>query len=272
MKKVVLYGNCQTGEVRRILATHPILNQQYDFHNAISIGNFVVIKEQRELPYADIEAADLFIYQPTADKHGVYSTREILKHLKPDCKTISFPYIYNYAFWEVLVFADGDYAVGHSGTQYAHLNHKPITRLKEKGMSYPEIEHLIRTNQLDWDFEERYRMTQTILREKEAICDIKVADFIDTHHKDRLLFYTQNHITTFFLKYLADEMVRLLGEDPSLFPHSLPEPSYGTYVMPIGQSAWNHYKFKFMPQPGDATMYFILSYAEKIYKGEFVNT
>lgn len=275
MKKVVTYGNCQVRNVVRILATHPSLNKEYDFENALNIGNFLVIKTGSDLPYQDIETADLFIYQPTADKHGIYATSAILKHIKPSCKTISFPYIYNYAFWEVLTFADGDYAVGHSGMRYAHLNHKPITRLKDQGISFETIRQMIESKRFDWDFETRYKDTQTILREKEAECDVKVADFIDLHHRDTLLFYTQNHVTRFLLKHVADQMVLILGENPSLFPENIPHPDYSSGgespEIPIGWFAWNHYKFKFIREPDMRNIQFIVHCAEKIYKGEGVN-
>jgi hypothetical protein len=141
-KKVVTYANCQAKNVIRVLAKHPVLSKEYDFDNAVILSNFALIQGQTPIPYEDIASADLFLYQPTAEKHGLYGTTEILKHCKPECKRIGFPYVYNYAFWEVLAFSDGDYAVGHSAMQYAHLNHKPITRLKEQGLSFDQVGQL----------------------------------------------------------------------------------------------------------------------------------
>lgn len=275
MKKVVTYANCQAKNVLRILATHPILAKEYDFENAVILSNFALIKTNQSIPYSDIESADLFLYQPTADVHGSYATSQLLQHCKSDCVKISFPYLYNYAFWEILMFADGDYVVGHSATRYVHLNHNPITKLKERGIPFSEIKQQIVDKTFDWEFDVRYRETQTILRSKEAECDVKAADFIDAHHKDVVLFYTQNHVATPLLKHIADQVTSLLGKDPSMFPSKVPDPDYAPNYegaeIPIGWFAWKHYGFRFMEEPHPITIQFILHHAKKIYDGIHVN-
>ena len=273
MKKIVTYANCQAKNIIRILATHPVLSKEYDFDHPVILSNFGLLQGKQAIPYDEIASADLFLYQPTADKHGPYATSALLSYCKPTCRKISFPYMYNYAFWEVLVFADGDYAVGHSATQYAHLNHRPITKRKEAGMSFAEIETQILHKTFDWEFAERYTETQAILRSKEAECDVKVADFIDAHHKDMVLFYTQNHVATPLLKHAADQIVCLLGEDPSLFPADVPPPDYAPNFkgaeLPIGWFAWKHYGFTFMDEPAPNTFPFILHHAKQIYDGNY---
>lgn len=273
MKKIVTYANCQAKNIVRILATHPVLAKEYDFENAVFLSNFGLLQKKQDIPYEEIASADLFLYQPTADTHGVYATSNLLSYCKSTCKKISFPYMYNYAFWEVLVFADGDYTVGHSATQYAYLNHRPITKQKEKGLSFAEIEKQILQKTFDWEFTERYAETQAILRNKEAECHIKVADFIDQHHKDVVLFYTQNHVATPLLKHVADQVVRFLGEDPCLFPHVIQSPDYAPNFkgaeLPIGWFAWKHYGFTFMDEPNQNTFPFILYHAKQIYDGKY---
>jgi hypothetical protein len=275
MKKVVTYANCQANNVIHILAKHPVLSKEYDFENPVILSNFALIQENKGIPYHEIESADLFIYQPTADKHGVYATSNILQHCKPTCKRISFPYIYNYSFWEVLVFADGDYTVGHSATKYAYLNHRPITKLKEQGVSFEEITRRILSKTFDWEFESRYRETQEVLRLKESECDVKVSEFIDKHHKNLLLFYTQNHVGAPLIKHVADQVVSLLGEDPTGFPSNLPLPDYaptgGGSEIPIGWFAWKHFGFTFMEEPSINTLRFVLSHAKQIYDGKYAN-
>jgi hypothetical protein len=276
MKKVVAYANCQAKNILRILAKHPVLSREYDFENPTILSNFALMQEGKGVPYHEIESADLFLYQPTADKHGVYATSEILKHCKPDCKRISFPYVYNYAFWEVLVFADGDYAVGHSAMRYAHLNHAPITRLKEQGLSFEKVSQMILEDKVDWEFAKRYADTQEILRQKESECDIKVSDFIDAHYKDSLLFYTQNHVALPLLSHIAKQAVTLLGQDPSLFPSDLPHPDYTPRnflpEIPIGVAAFKHFGFTFLTSPPSPnTMGFIIEGARRIYNGNYYN-
>jgi hypothetical protein len=274
-KQVFYYTNCQGSNIIKILAKHPTLSLEYDFENAKGVGNFGAIKDQKGLPYEQIESCDLFIYQPTDAKHGIYGTPDILTHLKPDCKTISFPYLYNYAFWECLIYADGDYAVGMN--KYTHLNHQPITKWKDRGFSFEQIKNMIVSKNFDWNFKERYNHSQQVLREKESICDVKVADFIDQHYKDHLLFYTNNHVSLFLLTHVAKQMIIKLGYDPELLPTNLPHPDYcpeggNNPEYPIGWFAWNHYKFTFIPEPNQQIMNVILYFSKQIYDGKYINT
>lgn len=176
-----------------------------------------------------------------------------------------------------MVFADGDYAVGHDATKYARLNHAPITRLREQGVSFATIERDILNKKFEWDFAARYAESQRILRDKESECDVKVADFIDAHHKDMLLFFTQNHPTLPILRHAAEQIIAKLGYDPSRLPVDVPEPDYahdnssGPHI-PIGWFAWKHFGFAFLSEPAPNTFPFILHHAKKIYDQVYVNT
>lgn len=277
MKRVVTYANCQAKNVCRILATHPELSREYDFENPTIVSNFGLIQGNTPVPTSAFQDADLVLYQPTADSHGQYATSSVLAHCKPECVRISFPYIYNYSFWEVMAFADGDYAVGHDAAKYARLNHAPITRLREQGVPFTTIESLIKSKQFNWDFASRYAESQRILREKESECDVKVADFIDAHHKDTLLFFTQNHPGLPVLRHVAEQIITRLGYDPTRLPNDVPAPDYapdsssGPHI-PIGWFAWKHFGFSFIPEPAPNTFPFIIHHAKKIYDQVYVNT
>ena len=278
-KRVVIYANCQGAALANILKCHPTLSQEYDFESATILGNYTILRSCDDFPYyKEFAEADLLIYQPIATKHGKFSTDELLKTVRPDCKLVSFVYLYNYAFWETLVFADGDYDVGTLGMKYASLNHLPITSLRDQGVSFDEIAFRIRNGTLDWQFKERYETSQSILREKEAGCTIKVADFIDANHKDHLLFYTQNHPTMYFLRWVAQRIVEQVGHAPEALPpiDRLPFPDYnsGRGSAPhfqFGPAAWKHFKFTFIPEPGPGTLAEIIKQARQIYDGVYVN-
>ena len=274
----MFYANCQGKGIQQILACHPDMSKDYDLQNATVLGNYSYMNTNADLPTDILGNADLLIYQPISSDRGKYSTQELKNTLKPGCKTESFVYLYNYAFWETLVFADGDYDVGTFGMKYASLNHEPITSLRNTGISWTEVESRILNNTLDWKFKERYEKTQTILREKEAECTVKVADFIDRYHKDQLLFYSQNHPTMFLLVYVAKQILTNLGYNPNTLPpiDTLPHPDYnsGRGKKPhfqFGLAAWQYYGFTFIPRPGPTTTHAILENAKRIYDGVYVN-
>jgi hypothetical protein len=278
MKSVVLYANCQGHGIRQILACHPEMSKDYDLHNATVLGNYTYMNTETDLPIDVLKNADLLIYQPISSDRGKYSSQHLKKMLKPGCKTESFVYLYNYSFWETLVFADGDYDIGTFGMKYASLNHEPITSLRDAGLSWDEIQNRIINNTLDWKFKERYEKTQSVLREKEAQCSVKVADFIDFYHKDKLLFYSQNHPTMFLLVYVAKQILTNLGYNPHTLPpiDTLPHPDYnsGRGKIPhfqFGLAAWEYYKFTFIPRPDQNALNAILENAKRIYDGQYVN-
>lgn len=278
MKKVVFYANCQGHGIRQILNCHPDMAKEYDLENAVVLGNYTYMNTNSDLPYDILSEADLFIYQPISSDRGKYSTDDLLSKLKPTCKTESFVYLYNYAFWETLVFADGDYDVGTLGMKYAALNHEPITSLRDAGLSWGDVKQRILSGTMDWKFKERYQKTQAVLREKEACCSIRVADFIDLHHKDKLLFHSQNHPTIFLLEYVAKQILAHLGYDPEKLPpiEQLPHPDYNSgrgknphYL--FGPAAWDYYGFTFIKRPGSYTLNAILEQSKRIYDGDYVN-
>lgn len=278
-KRVVIYANCQGRAIRDILAYHSVLTEEYDMFGANVLGNYIYMNTNTGLPYDILQQADLFIYQPISSERGQYSTDELLKTLKPGCKAVSFPYLYNYAFWEVLAMSDADYDIGIFGMKYAHLNQKPITELRDRGFTFEEIENRIRKNAIDWKFKERFESTQQILREKEKDCDVKVADFIETNYKDHLLFYTQNHPSMFFLRFVAQEILRTLGYNPVILPdeNHLQHPDYNaghqnTPHYEFGKASWKHFGFRFIPEPSDYTMDKIVAMAHKIYDHREINT
>lgn len=272
-KRVLIYANCQGRAIRDILAYHSELAKEYNIFGATVISNYDYMNTHKGLPYDLLAETDLFIYQPISSDRGEYSTQELLKTLKPECKTVSFPYLYNYAFWEVLAFSSADYDIGILGMKYAHLNHKPITELRDKGVAFEELETMIRNNTLDWKFQERFETTQRVLREKEQECDVKVADFIDKHYRDHLLFYTQNHPSMFFLRFVAQQILQTLGYNPDILPDEqhLQHPDYnsGHSTIPhyeFGKAAWKYYGFRFLPEPSDSTMEKIIHAARRIYE------
>ena len=273
-KRVVIYANCQGDTLQRILAYHSTLADEYDLFGAHLLSNYTYMNTNTGLPYDILGEADLFIYQPISTDHGKYSTNELLKTLKPGCKTVSFPYLYNYAFWEVLVVSTVDYDVGVYGMNYAHLNQQPITDLRDAGVPFEEVERRIRSGTIDWKFAERWTTTQSILRDKEKDCDVKIADFLEANYRNHLLFYTQNHPSMFFLRHVAQEILKTLGYDPSILPNEThllcPDYNSGNHEIPhyeIGVAAWQHFGFRFIPKPQPYVTEYIVAMSRLIYNG-----
>jgi hypothetical protein len=278
-KKVLAYTNCQGRNILNILAKHPTLSKEYDFDNAEVVSTYMLINESSEFDLDKLKDVDLFIYQPIKNR-GKYDTENILKHISPNTICCSFPYLYNYAFWECLVFSDGDYAIETNTSNYTVINHEPVTALRDNGMSLEEINSKIYSKDFDWKFKERFEKTMAILRDKEQLCNIKVSDFINENHKHHLLFHTQNHPTLFLLQHVANQIIQYVGHDSTLLPdiNQLPIPNYAIWLglntpdIKMGWFAWKYYGFTFMQEPDESCMDLILKNVEQIYNHKYVNS
>lgn len=155
--------------------------------------------DKSDLPVELLRMTDLFIYQPVAARHGIYATDNLKKYLPPRCVQISFPYLYNDALWPL--FEEGEEIKGKEAIVY----------LIESGLSLKEIADKFCTGQIDFQFERRFRETIAILRSKEAITDIKVADFIVSRLATERLFLTQNHQTSSLYIHCVNQMLTLLN-------------------------------------------------------------
>ena len=116
MKKkcCVIYANCQERGFHVCLEKSEAFCEQYEIH---LYENYAMMIHKDPLPVDILKQADLFIYQPLADRHGIYSSEHIKSYLPPHCKTISFPYIYNSALWPL--FPDDGKIIGKEAPRTA---------------------------------------------------------------------------------------------------------------------------------------------------------
>jgi hypothetical protein len=129
------------------------------------------------LPFDLLKKADLFIYQPLKNKHGQYATDNVKNYLPAACKKISFPYIYNDALWPL--YEDKDKIAGE----------EIILNLIEKGHSLKRIINMFCTEEIDFEFGRRFQKSMEILKQHEAITDLKVVDYIIKKYKQREIIF-----------------------------------------------------------------------------------
>ena len=209
MKKLcVFYGNCQViYDMHRILNKIPEFREQYDSIQYVNHDRDQIIKLSN-INIDDIKRCDVFIYQPLNENHGVFATGYIKKFLKSNCLDISFPYVYNSAFYTVYwESASPRWTIGtliNCGWQniMAFISHK---------YSLSEIIKLYDDGKLDFYFNARMNVCIESLREKEKYCDIKVSNFILNNFKNIRLFRTQNHLTDYFFEWMAIDVLEILG-------------------------------------------------------------
>ena len=220
MKNCVIFANCQGQDgIYNLLMKNPEFTNTYTI-KSIYIHNVLLNKEK--LDEESLKNADLFIYQPISDIHGIYSTNRVISSLlKPDCKKVSFPYVYNsgvfstYGKMMTYITDKGERKKPKENLE----NFKQKSLLHGFGHIYQRIqsgialEDLIREyrgGELDFNFEERWKICIARLRKKESTCDIKVADFLETN-KTHMLFTSHNHLTTIGYVHMVRQLLKKIG-------------------------------------------------------------
>ena len=206
---IVVYANCQSKGIKYFLSA--VIKANFE-----ELINYEYIRDKKDLPIDIIKKADVFIYQPIKAKHGIYSTdptieNSICTYLSPHCKKISFPYIYNSAFWSFLPESVNDKIIGNPIDTL-----KPIRDLKERGYSFDKVKEMFLNGEIDFKYRERFEECMDILIKKEEFCDVKVSEFIILNVQNIKLFLTENHPTTYVYIHCVNQILKLLGNDKKI--------------------------------------------------------
>jgi FkbM family methyltransferase len=222
MINLVFYTNCQYRGLDYFIKNH--INKIETKH----IENYSIIKNKDKIPFDILKQADIFIYQPIDKKHGIYSTdtsveNNIMTYLSPNCKIISFPYIYNSSLWILVPPANIDGYIGNYADMDKYINREPIEKLKVKGYSLDEVLQMYSKGEIDFDYEKRFNKSIEILKKKEELCDVKVSEFIEKNIRKHKLFFTQNHPTTCVFIHCVNQILSILGHNHKFDAFSYPE-------------------------------------------------
>jgi hypothetical protein len=249
MLNIIFYTNCQGWlGLAEMMKTMDIFKN----YNIEGISNYRYIRKQMKLPIQIFKDADIFIYQPLADSYEYYSTKTILTLLKSECKTISFPYIYNTAMWPFIYNSVDNFSdnkdFGEETTTLAKFKDiEPIIALKKDGKTLNEILAMYDNNEISFNYNERYHHCQNILRKKEEVTDVKIVDFINKHYLKHKLFYTHNHPTKIVLVNCLNQILQILGYNESFdeFDNDFIDPLLlkNKVTYPDSTSSNEYYKF-----------------------------
>jgi hypothetical protein len=245
-KNLVFYTNCQGG-----IGINKLLSNKIKFKTINYIQTFSTIWNNQELPIDILNNADVFIYQPINNKYGKYSTDtniedNILKYLKQDCIKISFPYIYFSCLFP-LYFANSAAQIdgGDSYDISKIVNRDIILELKKK-YTNEEIILLYNSQEIDFNFKDNYENTIERIKDTEKNCNIIITNLFTLDNiKKQKLMHTNNHPTNYVLKYITNEVLKILQLPTFDFEEFnteiLSELSYSIY-------SYNYYKFDWLKE------------------------
>ncbi|NGX54106.1 MAG: hypothetical protein K1000chlam4_00829 [Chlamydiae bacterium] len=196
MKKCLVYANCQGDALAHWLNKNSLFSSEYVIDK---ISNYEHIFDQKKIPKNLFRRADLCIYQPIGNSHGIYATSNLLRLLKPSCKTISFPYIYNDGLWPI--YKNGDKIV----------NQEPIVELIQQGCSLLEIMTKFISRNINFKLKERFENSLNELRKREQETDLKGAQYILDNYQHKKLFLTCNHPATNLIIHYMNQVLKQLN-------------------------------------------------------------
>jgi hypothetical protein len=207
MKKCVGFGNCQVQVLGRLLKEFTNFSEIYEIE---TFANWEMIDPTKTASAEETAAkflqatqqADVVIVQPLGDHHGCYSTNiqnpnSFLKLLKPDCKVVSFPRMYNSAFFPLFQKKDN-----------SNIFVGEITNLPK---SLDETLDMYDKGLLDFNLKASLQKNYEIAKKKEDTTDCKLIDYIYSILPYRRAFLTQDHPTMICYVELLRQVASLLG-------------------------------------------------------------
>jgi Polysaccharide biosynthesis enzyme WcbI len=270
MKTCILFGNCHCSGIRKFLELSNFY-EQYEIHQ---FANWELIKDENNMaiPVHLIKNADLVIYQPLSDVHNCYSTNRqnpesFFKLLRDDCTTVSFPRIHNNALFPIF------HKTNRKQIFYGGINNKVA--------SVSELVHLYNNDLIDYNFDARMSENYLKSQEKEAECDIKIADFIYNNVSNQKLFLTQDHPTSFVFNELTSRICDHLeieyDYDKGLATEEnitgLKDSVYGRadHQYPVSRYAARHFGFRYaVGDQDDANLFYGNNTVDYFRKGNQV--
>lgn len=264
MKTCTIYTNCQGGAIEKYLAFHPTFNQEYE-------TQFVMLdRNTLSQPMSDeikdrLSRTDLFIHMHLTPASGIvrfsrlapllaqeYQTDTIINELLPkDCVRVSIPnahfegyhleYCREPRFLQTVTEQNpvGTFFYGNRSLINLIKKSAPLTSKKIAEI----IKHLNRgdlysSSEIDGSF----RRSIGILRQREAICDVQVADLIVDNFIDRHLFHSVNHPSAFIMNHIVAGILKKAGLQPMSY---VDKEFFNSLQVPIAPCVLKHYGFKF---------------------------
>ena len=256
MKTVVVYANCQG----RGLIYFMKKSSFFDDCVFEQVDNYQLLQHQLDVPIDVFRRANILIYQPLHPRHGKYS--QILSLVGSHCLVISFPYIYNDALWPIFpallreLVIDGeeypDVKTGSNGeTRVMSGFFNTIHDMLARGLSVDDVMETYAMDKMEFGLDERFAKTMSIQKTKEAMTDVKVAEFIETNITTQKLFLSTNHPTSAIFVHCVNQILNILGAPEHLKLDACKFGENETQLpgdIPISRYIIKHFKLKWVEQ------------------------
>lgn len=239
---VVIYGNCHTGIIGEILEKYPALQKDYYIAKILPVH---IIKDINYFEREVFKICDVFIHQSIQEKNRYgkeYASSNLIQKLKPQCRVIAIPNVYHLPHCFFPQYDEKVELKKKNGSATVFFRDKIIDQEFLNGASIKEISKKYNTYFLDKEEDIRLEYAKFIdkVRVRESEWDIKISGFIDMYYQKERLFNDPNHPTTYFLKYIAKQLLCiLLSEVDEEYIDNMNVGLLDSYEMPIVDAVYN---------------------------------
>jgi hypothetical protein len=163
-----------------------------------------------------LKSCDIFIYNPVTDKHGKFSSKEVLKLVNPNAIKICIPYYRFRGYWYNKITTDSvhnDYFDQAIDTAIINqLKHK-FTIENHREMTKEYLVELFKRTYEESDKEVIDHVTKSLAEIKnfDSESTVKMYDFIEKNWREKQLFHNYCHPTAVFFRELVQRMFKHLG-------------------------------------------------------------
>lgn len=219
-KIAVIYGNCQTPILSRVLLLSHAFSKDYFFVEIPAVHEYASrMKKQWDTLIKDNtfwQQVDLFIYQNVSEDNRFcngLATDNILKKLGGSCKTIKIINIYFSGYFIQTTKNEHNFMKDVQQSGLCPFGDKYIDNMLIQELGKKEI--LEKVTKADFIPSEEIRnlaqKSLTELKEREKDVDVIISDYIIENYDKRQLFYSFNHpINTVLIEY-AKRILSFLG-------------------------------------------------------------
>lgn len=247
----IVFGNCQTEILQRVLMENDTFSKEYiifDIPRVCQEGEDVWEKIYDTNLWSE---CDLFIYQNVLDKNKygrLRATSCILSRLKSTCITVSIPNIYFDGYFPQIEKNDRNILMDVQEDGMFKWADKYCNIMIEQGMNTQEIIGSLSDKDFiqKKDIMEHVKKSLKCLKEREAVTDIKISDYIEKYYRKKQLFFAPNHPINELIIECAKRVLRKLGMDEDIHYESVTEfyslmgediPIYPSVVDKLGMSS-----------------------------------
>ena len=207
-KKAAILANCQGQSIAHLLKKNDVFAKAFDL---LPLNPIHLLKESDAPKIHElVSSLDLLIHQPIGPHYGVFSSDNIVKSMKPDSCSISFPVLFFSGYNPETVYMKN---IAGKTIQEMGYNDLNIMKLFLAGFSPQDIVDQI----ISEDFYSHafilnnYEQSINSLKEREKDLDVKISQFINNFAKERRLFFSMNHPTNEVLQKVTAQILSLLS-------------------------------------------------------------